>query len=182
VNDAVLLVDLINRFDHADGDRLLQSFRARMPGMQSAIAYARDSGLPVIYANDNAGQWDSDAPALVDAAIEEGRGGELITPLAPRPGDRFVLKPRYSAFDHTPLELLLAELEIERLLLAGTATEGCVVQTTIDARELDFKVTILRDACATNDECLERIALEYAEQVAGARIASVADFRGLDRP
>ena len=31
-------------------------------------------------------------------------------------------------------------------------------------------MTILADACATSDEKLERIALEYAEQVAGAHI------------
>jgi nicotinamidase-related amidase len=182
MNDALLLVDLINRFDHADGERLLRSFRERMTGMRSVIACAHDSGIPVIYANDNAGRWDSDASTLVQSAIEEGRGGELVAPLAPRKGDRFVLKPRYSAFDHTPLELLLTELEIGRLLLAGGATEGCVVQTAIDARELGLKVTILRDACATNDEHLERIALEYAEQVGGARIATAADLCGLEVP
>ena len=59
---------------------------------------------------------------------------KVIAPLAPEPGDRFVLKPRYSAFDHTALALLLQELEIERMLLIGSATEGCVVQTGIDAR------------------------------------------------
>ena len=41
----------------------------------------------------------------------------------------------------------------------------------IDARELGFKVTILADACATNDPKLEEIALRYAEQVGGMRIA-----------
>ena len=65
---------------------------------------------------------------------------------------------------------------MERILLAGAATEGCVVQTAIDARELGFKVTILSGACATNDEQLERIALQYAEQVGGARIATSADL------
>jgi nicotinamidase-related amidase len=30
---------------------------------------------------------------------------------SPEPGDLFVLKPRYSAFDHTPLDLLLRELD-----------------------------------------------------------------------
>jgi nicotinamidase-related amidase len=175
MKDALLLVDLINLFDHDDGDRLLRSFQTRLPGMQSAIEQARDSNVPVIYVNDNAGRWDSDSRALVRLA-EEGHGGELIGSLAPRNEDRFVLKPRYSAFDHTPLAILLEELRIERLLLAGAATEGCVVQTAIDARELGFKVTIIRDACATNDERLERIALEYAEEVGGVRIASSAEM------
>ena len=35
-----------------------------------------------------------------------------------------MVKPRYSAFDHTPLVLILRELEIERLLLLGAALGG----------------------------------------------------------
>ena len=90
--------------------------------------------------------------------------------IAPREGETFVVKPRYSAFDHTPLELILRELEVERLLLGGISTEGCVAQTTIDARELGFKVTVLAGACATTDERVEQVALEYLEKVAGARV------------
>jgi len=48
------------------------------------------------------------------------------------------------------------------------STEGCVAQTTIDARELGFKVSVLADACATVDERIEQVALEYLESVAGA--------------
>ena len=59
---------------------------------------------------------------------------------------------------------------MERLLLAGASTEGCVAQTAIDARELGFKVSVLADACATLDERIERVALEYLEAVAGVRI------------
>jgi nicotinamidase-related amidase len=103
-------------------------------------------------------------------AIEEGLGGDLVEAVAPQDGDRFVVKPRYSAFDHTPLDIILRELEVERILLAGTATEGCVVQTAIDAREQGFKVTVLAGACATNDPRLETIALEYLEEVVGARL------------
>jgi nicotinamidase-related amidase len=124
----------------------------------------------VVYANDNQGIWDGDAPGLVRKAVEEGRGGELVAAIAPQAGDRFVVKPRYSAFDHTPLDIILRDLEVERILLAGAATEACVVQTAVDAREQGFKVTVLADACATNDERLERIAFEYLEEVVGAQL------------
>lgn len=80
------------------------------------------------------------------------------------------MKPRYSAFDHTPLELVLRELEIERVLLAGAATEMCVIQTAIDAKEEGLKVTILADACSTTDERMETLALEYAERIVGALV------------
>jgi nicotinamidase-related amidase len=167
MRDALLLVDVIQTFEHDDGDALLESFRARLPALRRALEHARRDGLPVIYANDNYGVWDGDSRRLVEQALD-GRGGELVREVAPQDGDRFVVKPRYSAFDHTPLDLILGELEIERVLLAGAATEMCVVQTAIDAKEEGLKVSILADACATTDERMEQLAFEYAEQVVGA--------------
>ena len=137
--------------------------------MVRALGRARGADLPVVYANDNDGVWDRDRGRLVRQALE-GRGGELVEALAPGDGDHFVVKPRYSAFDKTPLELILRELETERLLLAGASTEGCVAQTAIDGRELGFKISVLADACATVDERVERVALDYLEAVVGVRI------------
>jgi len=167
VRDALLLVDVVNDFEHEDGERLLESFRARHGGFLRALGHARADGLTVVYANDSFGDWSGDGPALVRRALE-GRGSELVQAIAPDEDDRFVVKPRYSAFDHTPLALILHELEIERLLVGGMSTEGCVAQTTIDARERGFKVSVLAEACATVDERVERVALEYLEQVVGA--------------
>jgi nicotinamidase-related amidase len=170
LNDALLLVDVLNDFRHEDGEKLLASFRERHPALLAAIEEARAAEIPVVYANDNRGVWDGDRGRLVAEAVEQGLGGELVEAIAPREGDRFVVKPRYSAFDHTPLELILRDLEVERVLLAGTATEGCVVQTAIDGRELGFKITVLADACASPDGRLEQVALTYLEEVVGARL------------
>jgi nicotinamidase-related amidase len=177
MKDALLLVDVFSDFDHDNGDALLASFRDSVPRMVEAVALARGADIPVVYVNDQLDRWDADAPGLVRSALARTRSGGVIAPLAPVPHDRFVLKPRYSAFDHTPLLLLLRKLEIERIVLAGAATEGCVVQSAIDARELGFKVTILTDACATNDPALAELALRYAEQVGGARLDDTRSFR-----
>ncbi len=167
MRDALLLVDVVQGFEHEDAEELLASFRARHAGFVRALEQARSDGIPVVYANDNFGVWDGDAPRLVREALE-GPGGELVRRIAPREGETFVVKPRYSAFDHTPLDLILRELEVERVLLGGLSTEGCVAQTAIAARELGFKVSVLAEACASVDEQLERVALEYLEAVAGA--------------
>ena len=169
MRDALVVIDLLQRFDHEDGDVLLTSLRERLPGLVGALDRARTDGTPIVYVNDLDGRWDSNAPALVRDALD-GPGGDALAEVAPREGDRILLKPRYSIFDHTPLVVLLRELEVERLLLAGAATEMCVVQSAIDARELGYKVSILAGACATTDPELERLAFEYAERVVGARV------------
>src|SRR5581483_4727267 len=174
MRDALLVADVFDDFRHEDANALLASFEERMPALVEAIAAARDEGMPVVYVNDQHGRWDGDAPGLVRAASERAPD---LAPLAPRPGDPFVLKPRYSAFDHTPLVLLLRELDVERIVLVGASTEGCIVQSGIDARELGFKVTILADACATTDPELEEIALRYAAEVGGMRVSATRSLR-----
>jgi nicotinamidase-related amidase len=49
---ALLLVDLVNDFQHGDGERLLESLRTRHEG---ALGRARAADVPVLYANDNFG-------------------------------------------------------------------------------------------------------------------------------
>jgi nicotinamidase-related amidase len=148
--------------------------RASAPALQLALAYARGL-INLIYVNDAHGSWDGDAPGHVARAIA-GKGGELVTTLAPAPKDAFLFKPRYSGFDGTALEHLLEDLEVTRIVLAGAATEMCVAQTAIDARERGFQVTVLHDACATVDPANERVSLEYLEHVTGSVLLSAADW------
>jgi nicotinamidase-related amidase len=170
MRDVLVVVDVINTFAHDDGGALLGSFRSRLGGIEEALTEARASDTPIVFVNDMLGRWDGDAPGLVRWAIETGNGADVVAALAPAPQENFLFKARYSGFDHTALDLLLAELECERILLCGAATEGCVLQTGIDAREHGLKVTILARACATTDDELERVALAYAERVGGMRI------------
>jgi nicotinamidase-related amidase len=174
--DALLVVDVLDDFDHEDGQSLLASFRERGQTMAAAIASARQAGVPVIYVNDDRDRWDGDAPALVREAAS-GQGGDVIGQLSPQPGDSVLIKHRYSAFDHTALELLLETKRVDRVLVAGAATEGCVVQTALDARENGLKATILVDACATANADLEELALRYAEEVGGIHLQLAADRR-----
>jgi nicotinamidase-related amidase len=167
--DALLVIDVLDTFEHDDAEALLASFRDRGAAMTRAIESAREAGVPVIYVNDDRDRWDSDAPALAREAAE-GPGGDVLRDLLPQTGDHVLLKHRYSAFDHTPLDLLLESKETERVVVVGAATEGCVVQTALDAREHGLKATILADACATTDEELEETALRYARDVGGIRI------------
>jgi nicotinamidase-related amidase len=174
------VVDVFNDFDHEDGDRLLDSFRERVPNMRRALDAAREAGVAVVYVNDEQGSWRSDAAHVIQAALR-GRGGELVEALVPDPDDPILLKHRYSAFDHTALDMLLGSLHVERIVLVGGATEGCVVQTAIDARELGLQASIVVNGCVTTDPELERIALRYASLVGGVRLERVTQDGGLER-
>ena len=114
----------------------------------------------------------ADRDLIAIGVHEQGHALEASPARAPTscPGWRLITvtasssKPRYSAFDHTPLLLVLQGLGVDRILPSGGATEGRLVQTDIDARALGLKATILLNACATNDPELVRVPLAYAER------------------
>jgi nicotinamidase-related amidase len=168
----LLLVDVLNDFRHEDGELLLRSFRERGAALVELVEAARRHETPIVYANDNRGVWDGDAPRLIREA-RQGLGGDLIARYAPRPCDRFVVKPRYSAFDLTPLCMLLRSLAIDRVTLAGAATEMCVVHTALTAEQLGFEADVVASACACVDRDAEGRALAYLRGVPGIRIVEM---------
>ncbi|HEX4116086.1 MAG TPA: isochorismatase family protein [Solirubrobacteraceae bacterium] len=95
------------------------------------------------------------------------------------PGDAVVVVNVLNDFGHDDGERLLESMQIARIVLLGAATEGCVVQTAIDARELGLKDSIVVDACATTDPHLEETALRYAEDVGGVRLEGLGVSRGV---
>lgn len=86
------------------------------------------------------------------------------------PGTRFLFKLRYSAFDFTPPEALLRELETERLLLAGAASERCVAQDGDRGARARAEGDRARLGVRADRRARRAIALEYLERIAGARI------------
>jgi nicotinamidase-related amidase len=178
--DVFLFVDVLDDFGHEDGRQLLASFAERHDRMASLLSEARAAEVPVVFANDNKGVWDADVNRLIQRALA-GPGGSLLGELLPKPGERFIVKPRYSAFDHTPLELILTELDCQRLVVAGMTTEGCVAQTAIDARERDLMVTVAARACASTHPTLERTALRYLVEVVGVGLDDTLTWGAVGR-
>jgi nicotinamidase-related amidase len=166
VTEALLLVDVLKDFEHEDGDALLESYRRRHAALVSLLEEARGRGIPVLYANDGAGRWDANPEGLVRAAVEEGKAGELVASVAPREDEPIVLKEAYSAFEGTGLAERLRGLGVERVAVAGAATEMCVFQTAMDAERAGLEVSVRGDASATVDPVNETLALDYLERVA----------------
>lgn len=61
------------------------------------------------------------------------------------PQDYVLVKPRFSAFFHTGLDLILRRLGVQTVLLAGTTTPNCIRTTCYDAISLDYDAVVLSD-------------------------------------
>jgi nicotinamidase-related amidase len=147
-----------------------------VPAVAELIARAGDEGAPVIYVNDNFGAWTSDRRALLEAALA-GRHRHLVEPVAPADDALFVVKARHSIFFQTPLEYLLGQEDVDRVVLTGQVTEQCVLYSALDAYIRHLQVVVPRDAVAHIHEHLAEAALELMERNMDAEIAAASDVR-----
>jgi nicotinamidase-related amidase len=180
---AILALDLLTDFSFPDGARVRRALARRRDAIRSLLSRARDNAVPVIYVNDNLGDWRSDAPALIAHCTEAGRpGARLVESLRPDSRDALVLKPRHSAFFGTPLAALLEDQRIDVLVFAGISTESCVWMSACDAHTRGFELVIPADTVAGAAAHATSRTLASLREVLGAHVpthgASLRFHRG----
>lgn len=160
---------LINWFNPLERDGA--GARAQ-PALAAAQATARlksrlvSMGVQCIYANDNQGLWRSDFRDLVANCRQRGGASAAIADLlAPRGNDMAIVKPRHSAFYETSLQLLLQQLGTREIVLAGLASEWCVLFTAMDAYERGYSMWVPQDCMASASEDEHSAAVHYMRDV-----------------
>ena len=159
---ALVVVDMLNTYEHADAEALTRSVRQVLPNIASLIERARSEGVEVIYVNDNYGAWNQGRSELVER-VSAGPHRDLIEPIVPDDDTDFVVKARHSIFYETPLEYLLRSAEIGRLVLVGQVTEQCILYSALDAYIRHFEVVVPPDAVAAIHPELHEAALKMME-------------------
>jgi nicotinamidase-related amidase len=173
---ALLVVDMLNAYEHDDAEVLAESVRGAIPQIAALIGRARNEGAPVVYVNDNYGDWNSSSEELAETAMR-GRYPDLVEPLLPRDDDAFVIKARHSVFYSTPLEYLLQSMDVGRIVLTGQATEQCILYSALDGYVRHFRVAVPYDGVAHISEHLAKAALEMMERNMHAEITAASDLR-----
>jgi nicotinamidase/pyrazinamidase len=167
---ALIVVDVQNDFADPAGGLSVAGGAAIIPALDREIARAREDGALVVatqdwhppttphFAKDGgiwpvhcvAGTWGAELhPGLVlpgDAPrVRKGSNGEDgysgFTMRDPISGETIA----------TELERVLREAAIDRVVVAGLATDYCVKATVLDAARLGFETHVLADAIAAVD-------------------------------
>jgi nicotinamidase-related amidase len=173
---ALIVTDMINAYDFDDADRLARSVERSLPAMQELLERARSDDVLTIYVNDNFGAWRSSREELVETALR-GEHSRLVEPLAPPDDALFVVKARHSIFFQTPLEYLLAQEGVDRVVLIGQVTEQCILYSALDAYIRHLAVTVPRDAVASIHPHLADAALELMELNMDAEVCPASECR-----
>ena len=182
---ALLLIDVINDLDFDSGEALLEHALPAARRLAGLKRRAKESGVPVVYVNDNFGRWQSDFKKLLRHCLEDDvRGRPLAELLKPdEDEDYFVLKPKHSGFFSTTLDTLLDYLQVKTLVVTGLTGDICVLFTASDAYMRDFDLLIPEDCVASADPAENEHALEHMRRVlkADTRPSAEIDFAELKR-
>lgn len=154
LGDALILVDVQNDF-LPDGALAVPHGDAVIEPLNRMIKRFSDRGLPIFATRDwhppdhtsfkaQGGPWP---PHCV-----QNSEGAVIAKALHLPMDATVISKgfrtdadAYSGFEGTDLEMHLHQLGARRLFIGGLATDYCVRQTVLNARELGFDVILISD-------------------------------------
>jgi nicotinamidase-related amidase len=171
---ALIVIDMLNPYDHEDAEPLMESVAEALPSLRELLHRAPEAGLLTVYVNDNHGDWTAGRDKLTRRALA-GVAPQLVEPIAPSEDTPFVVKARHSVFYETQLEYLLRQEEVDRLVLTGQVTEQCVLYSALDGYVRHFEVVVPRNAVAHIHEDLADAALRMMAENMRAQVADSVD-------
>ncbi|MEY9906050.1 nicotinamidase-related amidase [Catenulispora sp. MAP12-49] len=149
-----------------DGERVLANVQrlldaARSRGIRTIFLrhYFMPTALAGVFQLRQAKLWQrKDAAADTRPLIPHGSPGfQLAEGLDPRPDEAVIDKITMSAFEGTPLDIVLRDCGVRSYLIAGVAMEVGIEPTVRHSADLGYIPIVVRDACgAGNKEAAER--------------------------
>jgi nicotinamidase/pyrazinamidase len=189
---ALVVVDVQNDFADPAGSLSVTGGDAIISTINAETAMATSAGATVVFTRDwhppSTPHFAKDGGIWPVHCVADTWGAELHPDLTVPPGAPSIHKgvsgeDGYSGFTMrdpvsgeeipTPLEGLLRERGIGRVVVVGLATDYCVNATVLDARRLGFETTVILDACAAvnlepadGEEAMARMRAAGAELTA----------------
>lgn len=186
-NSALIMIDMQRGFISPRSPLCIPSAAATVPACSEAIRLCRAAGQHVVFATRHYRADGSDVekcrrevwlkggkplseecPAYMDDAFPEEFECDAR--------DYCLVKPRFSAFFATELDLVLRRWGVDTVILAGTTTPNCVRTTCYDALSLDYDVVVLSDCTSSVTDKVQQANLNDMARI-GARIMTLSELK-----
>ncbi len=183
---ALLVIDMENAFISRESPLCIRDAAESVPACGRVIRKARERGIPVFFVNCIYRRNGSDVEFT---RYDSWLGGKrylapnstgalsIETPaeLIPQRGDYTIVKPCFSAFFRTGLDLIFRRLGVKTVILTGTTTPNCIRTSCYDGLSLDYNILIIEDCCSFNTAEIQRVNMEDMARV-GAVITDSDTF------
>lgn len=108
--------------------------------------------------------------------LRDSPGFHLIPELAPRDTEAVFDKITMSAFESTPLDIVLRDCAINAFAIVGVATEVGIEPTVRHGADLGYIPVVVADACGGGDEKAARRSIDSLEYTGDALLTDTATF------
>lgn len=142
MNTALVIIDIQNDY-FEKGNYPLNAPVQAATNAKSILEHFRASNLPIFHV-----QHIINAP---DAAFFKANttGAQIHSLVQPQGNETVIVKSKASSFHGTTLHEQLQTLNIEHLVICGMMSHHCVESTARTAVYLNYKITVIQDACTT---------------------------------
>ena len=186
---ALVMIDMQRGFIDPSSPLCIPAAAATVPACAEVIRLCHEKNVPVFYATRHYRADGSDVEKCRRAVWLAG-GKPLSEECEACMSDAYpeefevmesdfrIVKPRFSGFFGTPLDLILRRLGVDTVILAGTTTPNCIRTSCYDALSLDYDAIVLSDCTSSVTEEVQRANLGDMERI-GAQIETVEGLRAL---
>lgn len=135
--------------------------------------YSMPTELAGIYQLRQAKVWQRKALASdTRPLVDRGAPGFALAPeLGPRASEAVIDKITMSAFEGTPLDIVLRDCGVRTYLIVGVALEVGIEPTVRHSADLGYVPIVVRDACGSGDAAAGERALESLGFAGDAMVA-----------
>jgi nicotinamidase-related amidase len=138
---SLVVIDM--QLGNFQGDDPVKHSEELLDKVRMLISKAREANAPIFFIMNSGSKGDPDEPGT--------EGWEIHPGLTPLENDQTIEKTTPDAFHKTGFKLLLDELDVTRLIVAGLQTEYCIDTTCRRAALLGYEVILASDAHSTWD-------------------------------
>jgi len=96
--------------------------------------------------------------------LEDSAGHACPDSLRPHKKEPVIHKTFFSAFSTRQLDLVLHDLRVDALMIAGVHLHACVRATALDAYARGYSVIVVEDSIASNDPLHAAITRRYLQE------------------
>ena len=168
---AVLFFDMLNVYYHGAPEETKKKLKPVVDNAVRLMNGARQAGLLIYYAMANhrpdglsrslivtetdmrLRPWpNDDCNPTVHGATEGSWEQKVIEEIAPQAQDYVIPKFRWSTFHQTYFDLALRSRGIDTIIISGGAVDVGVASTVYSARDHDYNIIVVRDACSNSHD------------------------------